>query len=147
MRVSSPDTFPQAFTQAWMARDGEALAALFVPDADFVNVVGIWWEDQSAIAKAHSYALTSFFSETRLSPGRIKTRMLGENHAVVHCRFHLAGQTAPDGSAAAPRSTIIVFVLTRAEDGWKAVTAQNTDIVPGTETQVNQGALKPVDYR
>ena len=130
-----------------MARDAKALAALFVEDADFVNVVGIWWEDRPAIERAHGYALDSFFSQTRLSPGRIKTRMLGEDAAVVHCRFHLSGQTAPDGSNANPRSTIILFVLRQVGDRWQAVTAQNTDIVPGAETQLNSGGLKPADYR
>lgn len=130
-----------------MLRDAKALAGLFVEDADFVNVVGIWWEDRSAIERAHGYALDSFFSQARLSLGRIKTRMLGENAAVVHCRFHLSGQTAPDGGKANPRSTIIVFVLTKVRDHWQAVTAQNTDIVPGAETQLNTGGLKPADYR
>jgi len=147
MAVVTPDAFPHAFTSAWMARDAQALANLFVADADFVNVVGIWWEERSAIERAHGYALGSFFSQTRLSPGRIKTRMMGEDAAVVHCRFHLSGQTAPDGSAADPRSTIIVFVLTKTEQGWQAVAAQNTDIVPGAETQLNTGGLKPADYR
>ena len=130
-----------------MARDAKALAALFVEDADFVNVVGIWWEDRSAIERAHGYALGSFFSQTRLSPGRIKTRMLGEDAAVVHCRFHLSGQTAPVDTKANPRSTIIVFVLRQVGNHWQAVTAQNTDIVPGAETQLNTGQLKPADYR
>ena len=28
-----------------------------------------------------------------------------------------------------------------------AVTAQNTDVVPGKETHVNDGTLRPADYR
>ena len=145
--VAAPEGFPQAFVAAWMARDGAALAALFAEDADFVNVVGIWWEDRPAIERAHAYALGSFFAQTRLSAGRVKVRMLGDSTAVVHCRFHLAGQRAPDGSEAAARSTIIIFVLERRAAGWQAVAAQNTDIVPGAETQLNSGGLKPADYR
>ncbi|WP_050929539.1 SgcJ/EcaC family oxidoreductase [Aestuariivita boseongensis] len=147
MGVASPEGFPQAFTDAWMARDGAALAGLFAEDADFINVVGIWWEDRAAIARAHSYALESFFAKTRLVPGRVKTRMLGQDAAVVQCRFRLSGQIAPDGSEAGARSTIITFVLERVEAGWQAVSAQNTDIVPGAETQLNDKALRPADYR
>ena len=147
MTVAAPEDFPKAFTQAWMARDGDALGALFVDDADFVNVVGIWWENRPAIAKAHSYALRSFFSASRLAPGRVKTRLLGPDVAVVHCRFRLMGQKTPTGEEAEPRSTILVFVLQRDADGWRAVTAQNTDIVPGAETYTNTGGLRPADYR
>ncbi len=148
MRVNTPKDFPTAFAKAWMDRDGDAIAALFVEDADFVNVVGIWWENRRAIGKAHDYALKSFFSETRLSPGRVKTRMLGGNHALVHARFRLTGQRAPDGGTAGDRTTILSFVLEYGDSGWRAVSAQNTDIVPGSETfHVSETGLQPTDYR
>ncbi len=147
MLPQTPDEVPLAFTEAWMARDADALAALFAEDADFVNVVGIWWEDRPAIAKAHGYALRSFFAETKLVPGRIKTRMLGTDAALVHCRFRLTGQKTPDGGGADARSTILLFVVSRVETGWQVIAAQNTDIVPGAETQLNTGLLRPADYR
>ncbi len=139
---------PAAFARAWMDRDAAALAALFAEDADFVNVVGIWWETRPAIEKAHGYALGSFFAESRLVPGRVKVRRLGEDVAVVHCRFLLTGQKRPDGGAAGRRSTILCFVMQRVGTVWRCVTAQNTDIVPGAETQLaGGGGLKPQDYR
>ena len=145
--VPDPDAFVPAFAAAWAARDGAALAALFAPDADFVNVVGIWWEDRAAIERAHAYALGSFFAGTRLVPGRVKVRDLG-GVAVVHARIALTGQRAPDGSRAGARTTILTFVLHRAEGGWQAVSAQNTDVVPGAETMVaGADGLAPRDYR
>ena len=145
--VPSPDAFVPAFVAAWMARDGEALAALFAPDADFVNVVGIWWEDRAAIAKAHSYALGSFFSDTRLAPGLVKLREMGDV-AVIHARMRLTGQRAPDGGPAEARTTILIFVLRCEAEGWACVSAQNTDVVVGAETRVaRNGRLDPGDYR
>lgn len=142
-----PEAFPAAFRDAWMARDGEAIGALFAEDADFVNVVGIWWEDRAAIARAHGHALGSFFARTRLSIGRVKVRRLGDT-AVVHARVRLTGQAAPDASDAGARTTILVFVLERRGDGWFAVAAQNTDVVPGAETQLaGPSGLAPADYR
>ncbi len=144
---AAPEDFPAAFAAAWMARNGEAIAALFAEDADFVNVVGIWWRDRAAIARAHQYALSSFFAHTTLRPGRVRVRRLGADAAVVHCRLRLVGQRAPDGTAAGPRQTILVAVLARTPRGWQAVAAQNTDIVPGAETQLNAEGLRPADYR
>ena len=144
--VPAPEDFVPAFVAAWMARDGEALAALFAPDADFVNVVGIWWEDRAAIAKAHSYALGSFFSETVLVPGKVKIRHLGDV-AVIHARVRLSGQRAPDGTEAGARTAILSFVLIRRDGGWEGVSAQNTDVAPGTETHVAGERFEAVDYR
>ena len=99
MPLDEPADMPRAFATAWMARDATALAALFAEDADFVNVVGIWWEDRAAIRKAHHYGLTTFFRASRLTVGRVKLRDLGTS-AVVHARMILSGQIAPDGTEA-----------------------------------------------
>lgn len=147
LTVTEPKDFPHAFAKAWHSRDGSNIGALFAEDADFVNVTGLWWRKRDAISRAHDYALKSFFRETTLKPGTITTRMLGPDHAVVHCRFRLSGQIAPDGTRAEERMTILVFVLERHATGWRAVTAQNTDVVPGKETHLNDGTLTAVDYR
>lgn len=147
MPFPNPEAVPALFAEAWAARDADALAALFSEDADFVNVVGLWWEDRRAIARAHRYALESFFAESRLSVGKVKLRALGDV-AVVHARMTLTGQKAPDGSAAGRRTTILVFVCRKGPDGWICVTAQNTDVVPGAETHVADGSgLGTADYR
>lgn len=140
---------PRAFAAAWMARDAGALATLFAEDADFVNVVGIWWQDREAIRRAHDYGLTTFFRDSRLTLGRVKCRRLGEAATVVHARVALSGQRAPDGTPAGRRAGILSFVMERqADGGWLCVSAQNTDIVPGAETLLaGSGGLAPQDYR
>src|SRR5690606_39198867 len=42
-KATTPDEIPRLFTEAWNARRTDWLATLFEGDADFVNVVGIWW--------------------------------------------------------------------------------------------------------
>lgn len=130
----SPEDLPRHFAAAWAARDAAALAALFVEDADFVNVVGLWWHNRRDIERAHAYGLSRIFQHSTLKPGGIKTRMLGPDHAVVHCRWHLEGQTGQKGEQLAPRQSIMVFVAERQAAGWRAVAVQNTDVLPGAET-------------
>ncbi|WP_114965609.1 SgcJ/EcaC family oxidoreductase [Alkalilacustris brevis] len=134
MPLEFPDAMPQAFADAWMARDARALAWLFAPDADFVNVVGIWWHGRDRIEAAHHHGLTRYFAHSRLTPGRVEQRQLGPDAAVVRCRYRLSGQTTEAGDTAAPRSTMMIFVMQRSPEGWHCVAAQNTDIHPGAET-------------
>ena len=148
MPLPAPEEMPRAFAAAWMARDAGALAALFAEDADFVNVVGIWWEDRAAIQTAHHYGLTTFFRDSRLNVGRVKLRPLAPGAAVVHARMILTGQRAVDDTEAGPRHTILTFVMAERPEGWLCVAAQNTDIVPGRETYERRGDdLIPRDYR
>ncbi len=144
---ATPEDFPKTFAAAWMARDASALAALFAKDADFVNVAGLWWEDRDDIRAAHHRALTSFFADTRLVTGRTKVRMLAAETALVHQRFLLTGQRLPDGTEGARRTTMMLFVLRDTANGWQAVTAQNTDVLPGAETlAAGPGGLVPARY-
>ncbi len=145
--MRDPRDMPSLFASAWAARDAEALGALFAEDADFVNVTGLWWRDRAAIVRAHDYGFRTIFAGSTLRVGGVACRDLGDA-AVVHARLHLEGQTAPDGSAAGTRRTVLSLVMARRDAAWICVSAQNTDVVPGAESLVNQGGvLRPADYR
>lgn len=142
MNVTSPKSIITGFQQAWNAHDATALAQLFVEDADFVNVTGLWWTNRERIRKAHAFGFEHIFGHSTMTVGRTEVRMLGEDHAIVHARVTVSGQNTPDGQQAEDRRTVFSFVVTRRHneqgDYWQAVSAQNTDVVPGApDTHVN----------
>lgn len=145
-----PEDIPAVFVAAWNARDPDALASVFVEDADFVNVVWLWWHDRAAIRKAHAYGLQRIFDRSTLRATRVTVRYLADGIAVVHARLTLSGQSAVAGvSEPGQRRNIFTFVVQRQAEGWRCVAAHNTDVVPGAETNVvgDDGALGPADYR
>lgn len=148
--LDTPESIPQAFVEAWNHRDARALAALFDEDAEFVNVVGLWWHDRAAIERAHAYGFERIFPGSTLGLLRVKVKHLREDVAVVHARMRLTGQ-APVAGVEAPqaRTNIFSFVVHRTEAGWRCASAHNTDVVPGMETNVadEAGRLRPADYR
>ena len=148
--LSTPESIPQAFTEAWNARDASQLAALFDEDAEFINVTGLWWHSREAIYRAHDYGLRTIFSESRLALLRTKVKHLSPTIAVVQARMKLTGQT-PIANVAQPqeRRTIFTFVVHETDGRWSCASAQNTDMIPNMETHVRDedGNLRPVDYR
>jgi uncharacterized protein (TIGR02246 family) len=145
-----PEEMPALFTRAWNDRRAEAIAGLFSPDAEFINVVGRWWHDRQAIFKAHDYGLKTIFNASTLQVRQVKVRMLSEGEAIVYARMRLEGQTphaAVDRPAA--RFNIFTFVVQRVPAGWHCVSAHNTDQIPGKETNVvgPDGDIQAVDYR
>lgn len=148
--IQRPEEIPAVFAEAWNERDPDRIAALFAADAEFVNVVGLWWHDREAIRRAHAYGLERIFNRSSLRVGTVRVRLVSDDVAVVHARMHLHGQTPVDGVAApAPRTNIFSFVAQRTAGGWLCVSAHNTDVVPGMETNVvdPDGGLRAVDYR
>jgi uncharacterized protein (TIGR02246 family) len=147
---ATPEDLPRLFAEAWNRRDPDALAELFEPDAEFVNVTGIWWHDREAIREAHAYGLSRIFPDSTLRIMHTRVKWLADTVAVVHARLRLEGQS-PVGEVEAPgsRSSIFSFVARLGAEGWRCASAQNTEIVPGKETLVRDasGQLQAMDYR
>lgn len=148
--LDKPGDIVQAWVEAWMDRDAETLASLFEDEAEFVNVTGLWWHDRDAIRKAHAYGLKHIFQDSTLALMQTSVKRLSDDVAVVHAKMRLTGQTPVAGIASpGERQTIFSFVVRRGEEGWRCVSAHNTDVVPGMETNVvdESGRLRSVDYR
>jgi uncharacterized protein (TIGR02246 family) len=133
--LHAPEEVAGHFMAAWNRHDTAALAALFADDADFVNVVGMWWRSRAEIEAAHAESHATFFKDSRLEGEVAAAKLLRPDVALVHVRWRLSGQLEPDGTTGAPRHGILVFVLTReAVAGWCVRAAQNTDMLPGLRT-------------
>ena len=148
MGPTEPEQIVHRFAEAWNNRDAVALAMLFADDADFVNVVGLWWHKRGDIERAHAYGLGTFFRESTLSAGRVAVKHVGDGVAVIHVRWRLSGQLDQRDAPLDDRRSIMVFVAERRDGRWVVIAAQNTDVVPGAETmQARRGGLRPADYR
>lgn len=149
-KANNPEELPKLFQEAWMKRDADMLASLFVEDAEFVNVVGLWWHNRDDIREAHAYGFEKIFGNSDLVVREIKVKNLSDDIAVVHTRMRLKGQTKKgDVEVPSIRQNIFSFVVQKFEDQWKCVSAHNTDIVPGAETNIidEDGNFRSVNYR
>lgn len=149
-KATEPEDIPALFVEAWMKREANMLASLFAEDAEFVNVVGLWWHNRDDIREAHAYGFEKIFGESDLVLRETKVKYLDENAAVVHARMRLKNQTAKgDVKTPSLRQNIFSFVVQKRGDNWICVSAHNTDIVPGAETNIidEEGNFKSVSYR
>jgi uncharacterized protein (TIGR02246 family) len=134
---TSPEAIPALFVRAWNDRDHEALALLFDEDAEFVNVTGLCWHDRESIRKAHASGLERVFNKATLATGETKVKLLSPEVAVVHARMTLSGEDSAGAvTQPGPRTTIVSFVVHRTGDRWLCASAQHTDVIPNTETNV-----------
>lgn len=146
--LASPLDVVTAFVRAWDAGDADAIAALFVEDADFVNVVGLWWTSRLAIRRAHAWGFERMFRNSTLTIEKLSQRTLGPDVAVVHVRWRIDGQVDPQGRGVEARRGVMGTVVVRLADGtWIGVSAQNTDIAPAADTNIiRDGVITPTSY-
>lgn len=145
-----PEEVAELFVAYWNERDAKGIAEQFVDDAEFVNVVGLWWHSKEAIEKAHDYGLRVIFNKSDLKILELRKRYLNSNIAIIHAKMELQNQTQnKEVSKPRLRRTIFSFVVQEFGDFWKCVSAHNTDIIPGKETNIidENNEFKPVSYR
>ncbi len=124
-----------AFAETWNRHDMNAFADLFSEDAEFVNVVGLWWKGRTEIRDAHASTHRSIFKNSRLSLQEAATRFPVPGLAIARCRWTLEGHVAPDGKPLPARNGVLVNTLQRFGGTWLIIDSQNTDIVEGVVTR------------
>ena len=117
------------FVDTWNRHDMKAFADLFAADAQFVNVVGLWWKGRDEIYGAHAFVHSNMFKASRLTALETAIRTPTDSLAIARTRWRLEGHTTPDGTALPPRTGLLVMVLQRTGAAWSIIDAQNTDIV------------------
>ncbi len=116
---------------AWNAHDMKTFASLFAPDADFVNVVGIWWKNRGEIEAAHVATHKTLFKDSRLTGQIASVKWIRPDVAAAHMTWSLVGAKSPNGDPIPERKGILLFVVAREATGWTIRAAQNTDIIEG----------------
>ena len=149
--VLDPKDLPFRFAEAWNVYNPDGIADLFTEDADFVNVTGKWWDNKTDIWKAHDFGLRVIFQNSKIEILKVKVKNISDDVAVIHCRLRVLGQTKNNmESETGIRETMFLFVAKRQHNNeWLCVSAQNTDIVFGMQTNIRDesGQLKSVSYK
>ncbi len=146
--LAEPTDLIREYALAWDAKDADAIGDLFVADADFVNVVGLWWTGRHSIVKAQRFGFRHAFADAKLTISKVSQRFLGDDAAVVMAQWQMTGQVDPEGEPVDPRRGVISATLVKLADGtWIGVSCQNTDIALAADTNVSRaGTLTPTSY-
>lgn len=149
--ILNPKDIPYRFAEAWNGYNPDGIANLFAADADFVNVTGKWWDNKTDIWKAHDFGLRVIFQNSTMEILKVKIKNISDQAVVIHCRLRVSGQTKNNSEKeVGERETMFIFVATKQDNGgWLCISAQNTDIVFGMQTNIRDesGALRSVSYK
>ena len=125
----------EAFAESWNKHDMNAFAELFSLDAEFVNVVGLWWKGRAEIKAAHEFTHQTLFKNSRLIVAEVSTRFPAPKIAIARCRWKLEGHVTPEGAPLPVRNGILLNILRHEGGKWLIVDSQNTDIIEGVASR------------
>jgi uncharacterized protein (TIGR02246 family) len=125
---------------AWNRHDATAWASRFVPEAEFINILGTPFSGKPAIDGITTRIFASIFKESHDSVTVQKIMLVSPDVAIAHYEHAVSGYTAlPPGiqpseigtDGKGVLRTRMVYVLRREKDGkWMIVNGQNTAILP-----------------
>ncbi len=146
--IKAPLDIASKFTKAWNAGDAKAISELFAEDADFVNVVGLWWTSRRSIRRALKRGFAEWFDGSTFTVEKLSQRLLGSDAAMIIARWRIEGQRDPDGELAEARRGLATVAMQQLEDGtWLCVSCHFTDIAPAADTNLMvAGVVTPTSY-
>jgi len=119
--------------EAWNRHDARAWSEPFLPQAEFVNILGMLLEGRAQIEKRHAELFNGIFSKSRVVVTPRKILSLGATSALVETIHELRDFTRlPPGlqpsDADGTLRTRMKYVMSLTPDGWCVASAQNTAI-------------------
>jgi len=119
-----------AFVDDWNLHDMKRFAGLFADDAQFVNVIGLWWRGRAEIQKQHEALHATRMRSSHLVATETTVQVLRPDVAVLHVRWQLTGDTGIDGVTLPTRQGVMSLVTVKVGSKWQIASAQNTDSIP-----------------
>ncbi len=108
---------------AWNAADGDAFAAPFSVDADFVNIRAEHYRGRQAIAAGHAAIFRGIYAGSTNQCTLEAARLLAPDVALARV---LATLDCPTGPLAGRHRARFTMVLTKGKTGWEIASFHNT---------------------
>jgi uncharacterized protein (TIGR02246 family) len=133
---ADPAAVAACFEAAWNAHDMHAFAALFHPDATFVNRFGTYWRGVDAIVSGHRAIHETIYRDSTLAVDVPDVDSISDDAAILHFWSRLRTGTAhPAGPH--ETDTLLLVVVTRRDGAWRIQAAENVTLVdPRTGVKV-----------
>ena len=128
MAETGPEAPARTFVDTWNAHDMTAMAALFTPDAEWVNVVGMHWKGREQIMFAQRAFHEGMFSRNQQELKAIQTRMLSPDIAVVVVDCLQDAYQTPSGHAMPQALDRLSLIVVRQPARRRISFGQNTKI-------------------
>ena len=116
----------QQMIDGWNRGNGQAYAAPFTEDADYVIIDGSRSKGRATIAFGHQYIFDTFYKGTKME-GQVKDiRFLSSDIALLHAEGVL--QLPEQAGGASEQPSMMTIVAIRQADRWGFTAFQNTRI-------------------
>jgi uncharacterized protein (TIGR02246 family) len=117
-----------AVFEAANRRDAKAGTLLFTRDADFVNVLGMWWKGAAEIEREWGARFGTGLKGATFKIVDMRISFLKPDVALAHVTSEITGFVGPDGQLVAPHNERSLRVFTKEGGQWRVRAFHNTTV-------------------
>jgi uncharacterized protein (TIGR02246 family) len=118
------------YCTCWNQHDMIGLAELFVDDAQWVNIVGMYWPSKAALVTGHTVFHRTFFQTTDIELRNVEIRNIAPDVSVAVILLKVGPFTPPDGTPRPASENRLSIILTKHDGRWRIVHGHNTVVDP-----------------
>jgi uncharacterized protein (TIGR02246 family) len=128
--ITSIGAVVRSFENIWNSHRLSELGKLLTEDAEWVNVVGMWWRGRDEIVKAHEALHAGMFRETAMEQSDPEVRMISNNVAIATLTVKMGDYVTPDGQRMTGAVDRLTLVTVKGDGEWRISSGHNTAIDP-----------------
>jgi uncharacterized protein (TIGR02246 family) len=125
-----PETAVHAFLDGWNRHDMALISAALAPDADWINVVGMYWRGRDQIMFAHTAFHQGMFRTNQQTLNTIHKRRLSPTLAVLLVEMVQDAYQIPNGPQHPESLNRVTVVVEHRPEGWRIIHGHNTIVDP-----------------
>jgi uncharacterized protein (TIGR02246 family) len=122
-----------AWEASWNKHDMNEMATLLTEDAEWVNVVGMWWRGRADVRQAHVVYHDTVFKETPYHAQAVTVRFVNPDTAIASVKWKKGSFVAPNGVTYPEAEDMMSMLWVRQSGKWLIALGHNTTIDPNVQ--------------
>jgi len=130
----------QSFEGIWNSHRLSELGKLLTEDAEWVNVVGMWWHGRAEVVKAHEIFHATMFRKVNIRCTGVEIRGIARDVAIATVTEQVDNYVTPDGREMNGVVDRLTLALVKTGGEWLIASAHNTTVDPRAQPH------NPIDH-
>jgi uncharacterized protein (TIGR02246 family) len=120
----------RSFEAVWNSHRLSDLGKLLTEDAEWVNVVGMWWHGRTEIVKAHETFHAGMFREVNIRCTEIEIREVAPGVAIGIVTEKVDNYVTPEGTQMNGVVDRLTLAMVKRAGEWLIISGHNTTVDP-----------------
>ena len=117
-----------AFTNSWNNHNFADFKNYATDDAEWVNVVGMYWKNLKEVQYAHQYFHDRMFKTVPLTKNWVTIRFITRDVAIAHVSTRSGAYTTPGGTNVPESDNIATMTFIKKHGEWLITACENVTI-------------------